>query len=210
MAAITSKPVHELVQQLDRAAVSSNKDDHDDFENSDTSCHAALLLETLGIDNWVNLFHIFTTKGEEATLTAIRALHDELPAILENDLMEEGRSEKMSALIGKALSWVDLDKSLVLNSNGPNDDCKTDVPAQVRSNPLIDFGVFSEEEKAAYSDNLDNFNLTQVGEKVARTEKGDPFIPTDSLRTVEYKYFGNAQGHGSPVPRRNMAREFNN
>ncbi|KAL3681382.1 hypothetical protein R1sor_024338 [Riccia sorocarpa] len=82
MAAITSKTVHELIQQLDKAAVTVNKDDSEEFENGDGNCHAALLIESLGIDNWVQLFHTFTTKGEEATLAAIRLLHDELPAML--------------------------------------------------------------------------------------------------------------------------------
>ncbi|KAL3683090.1 hypothetical protein R1sor_001112 [Riccia sorocarpa] len=188
MAAITSKPVHDLVQQLDRAAVTSNKEEPEDYENSNAPGHAAVLLECLGIDNWVNLFHIFTTKGEEATITAVRQLHEELPALLENDILEEGRADKMATIIGKALSWVDLDKMMLTDANNTGDECQTDVPTQVRSNPMIDFGVFSEEEKASFSDNLDNFNMMQAGEKVARTEKGDPFIPTDSPRTVEIDF----------------------
>ncbi|KAL3700568.1 hypothetical protein R1sor_018590 [Riccia sorocarpa] len=104
MAAITSKAVHELIQQLDKAAVASNKDDSEEFDNSEAACHAALMLESLGIEHWVNLFHTFTTKGEDATLAAIRLLHEELPSILENDILEEGRVDKLANIIGKALS----------------------------------------------------------------------------------------------------------
>ncbi|KAL3689440.1 hypothetical protein R1sor_015749 [Riccia sorocarpa] len=140
MAAFTSRAVHELIQQLDRAAVAANKEEIDDLENA---CQVALMIESLGIDNWVQLFHTFTTKCEETTLSAIRLLHEELTAMLENDVLEETRAEKLSTLI--------------------------------------------EDEKAAYSDCVDNFHATQAEDNSSRTDAGNPFVPTDTPRTVEYK-----------------------
>ncbi|KAL3683091.1 hypothetical protein R1sor_001113 [Riccia sorocarpa] len=180
MAAITSKAVHELVQQLDREAVATNKEEQEDLE--DANCQAALLLDSLGIENWVHIFYTFTTKGEEQALAVIRQLHEDLPAMLENDTIEEGRAEKLATLIGKALSWTDLEKSTDPDPASV-DNTQIDVSAQVRSNPLINFEFFSEEEKAEYSEYVDNFSTTQAEDNAARTDL---------------------------VQRRNMAREFGN
>ncbi|KAL3691775.1 hypothetical protein R1sor_005426 [Riccia sorocarpa] len=93
MAAIPAQSVHALIQQLDLAAVESNKEGNGD---SDSMEHAALLLESLGIHHWLGIQHTFSTKGEEATLSCIRQLHEDIPNLLEADLIEDGRADKLA------------------------------------------------------------------------------------------------------------------
>ncbi|KAL3702166.1 hypothetical protein R1sor_020188 [Riccia sorocarpa] len=97
MAAIPSKAVHSLVQQLDTAAVLANKEIDD--TNTDGDGYAALLLESLGIDNWITVLYTFKTLGEEATLNQIRQLHEDLPTLLETDMEEEARGGELAIMI---------------------------------------------------------------------------------------------------------------
>ncbi|KAL3681477.1 hypothetical protein R1sor_024433 [Riccia sorocarpa] len=188
MAAIQSKPVHALIQQLDLAAVETNREEARESEQLEAENHAALLIESLGIHHWVNIHHTYSTKGEEATLGLIRQLHDDLPNLLEADLIEDGRADKLSGMIARALSWVDLLKNTQTGdgTDGPGSNF-ADISSQVRSNPLIDFTIFSEEEKACLDEGLDSLNSNAAGDKAAVSNDGDPFIPTDTPRTVEYR-----------------------
>ncbi|KAL3683092.1 hypothetical protein R1sor_001114 [Riccia sorocarpa] len=185
MAAIQSKNVHELIQQLDMAAVEANKEvaGETDVENQ-----AALLLESLGIHHWLEIQHMYSTKGEEATLSLIRQLHEDLPNLLEADQIEDSRAEKLAGMIARVLSWTDLHKNTmnVETTEGPINVCP-DISSQVRTNPLIDFSLFSEEEKANYTESLDSLNSNSAGDKASVNDDGDPFIPTDTSRTIEYR-----------------------
>ncbi|KAL3683946.1 hypothetical protein R1sor_001968 [Riccia sorocarpa] len=186
MAAITSKPVHALIQQLDCAAVESNKEAASKHADSDNQ--AALLLECLGIHHWIGIQHTFSTKGEDATLAVIRQLHDELPSILEIDNVEDGRAAKLSNMIGRMLSWINLKKETQNDNGEPKvDGSYADISSQVRANPIINFAIFSKEERDSYAESLDNINANAAGEKALMSEDGDPFIPTDTPRTVEYR-----------------------
>ncbi|KAL3696421.1 hypothetical protein R1sor_010497 [Riccia sorocarpa] len=89
MMSISSKAVHSLVQQLDTTAIYTNRDIDD--ANGEGDGYAALLIENLGINNWITILHTFRTSGEEAALTHIRQLHEDLPSLLETDVKEEGR-----------------------------------------------------------------------------------------------------------------------
>ncbi|KAL3684852.1 hypothetical protein R1sor_002874 [Riccia sorocarpa] len=186
MAAITSKPVHALVQQLDRAAVESNREATCDQTDPDT--HAALLLECLGIHHRIGIQHTFSTKGEEAALAMIKQLHDELPTLLEADLVEDGRAEKLSNMIGRVLSWINLQKETQeLKGDDVTETACADISSQVRANPMIDFSIFSKEEQANYTESLENLNASAADERALMNADGDPFIPTDTPRTVEYR-----------------------
>ncbi|KAL3697337.1 hypothetical protein R1sor_011413 [Riccia sorocarpa] len=186
MASIASKNVHSLVQQLDLAAVTANKDI--EMSNGDGDGYAALLLESLGIDNWISILHTFMTSGEDATLALVRQLHEDLPTLLETDLEEEGRASELAKMIGKTLCWIDLDKNLLPGEiEATPDVCSVDVPSLVKSNPLICFDVFTNEEQQMLADTLDNLQSSQVDERAEFTDGGDYFIPTDTPRTIEYQ-----------------------
>ncbi|KAL3689408.1 hypothetical protein R1sor_015717 [Riccia sorocarpa] len=129
MAAIPSKAVHSLVQQLDTAAVLANKEIDD--TNTDGDGYAALLLESLGIDNWITVLYTFKTLGEEATLNQIRQLHEDLPTLLETDMEEEARGGELAIMIGKTLSWIDQDRNVLPGEVEIQPEVPTvDVPAQ--------------------------------------------------------------------------------
>ncbi|KAL3683561.1 hypothetical protein R1sor_001583 [Riccia sorocarpa] len=161
MASISSKAIHALVQQLDIAAVQANKDADSTLGEGDG--YAALLLESLGIDNWITVLHTFMTAGEDATITHIRQLHEDLPALLETDVEEEGRASELAKVIGKALSWIDLEKSVIPGEvESTPDTCTVDVPALVKSNPLICFDVFSSDEQTQLNDSLDGLHSSQI------------------------------------------------
>ncbi|KAL3687338.1 hypothetical protein R1sor_013647 [Riccia sorocarpa] len=186
MASIASTAVHTLIQQLDNAALAANKDL--DAANGEGDGYAALLLESLGIDNWITILHTFMTSGEDTTLSHIRQLHEDLPALLETDVEEEGRASDLAKIIGKTLSWIDLEKNMVPGEvDVVPDICKVDVPALVRSNPLICFDVFSNEEQQQYEDSLENLQSSQIDERSEYTDTGDYFIPTDTPRTIKYR-----------------------
>ncbi|KAL3689409.1 hypothetical protein R1sor_015718 [Riccia sorocarpa] len=131
MASVSSKAVHTLIQQLDVTVVQAKKDA--ESTNSVGDCYAALLLENLGIDNWITILHTFMTGGEDATLSLVRQLHEDLPALLETDGEEEGRVSELAKIIGKTLFWIDLEKSVIPEEVIPTpDSCSGDVPAQVK------------------------------------------------------------------------------
>ncbi|KAL2650614.1 hypothetical protein R1flu_018742 [Riccia fluitans] len=46
--------------------------------------------------------------------------------------------------------------------------------------------VFSSEEQAGYTESLDMLNVSSTNELAARTDEGDPYVPTDSARLIEY------------------------
>ncbi|KAL3687337.1 hypothetical protein R1sor_013646 [Riccia sorocarpa] len=188
MAAIPSDPskaVHNLIQQLDRAAVDNNKEFAGDSDQND---QAALLLESLGIHLWLNIQHTHSTKGEEATLNLIRQLHEDLPNILEAETIEDGKAEKLAGIIARVLSWVDLQKNTKSSSDTePNVEPCADISSQLKANPLIDFNFFSEDEKANVEEGIDNLNSSAAEEVASMNGDGDPFIPTDTPRTVEYR-----------------------
>ncbi|KAL3686484.1 hypothetical protein R1sor_009058 [Riccia sorocarpa] len=92
MAAVSSKSVHSLVQQLDRAAVELNSEDSTNDTPTSQQGQAALLLDTLGIAHWVAIQIAFSKNGEDAALTLIRQYHEELPSILEIDSVEDNDS----------------------------------------------------------------------------------------------------------------------
>ncbi|KAL3696326.1 hypothetical protein R1sor_010402 [Riccia sorocarpa] len=188
MAAIPSTAVHALIQQLDKAAVEVNKEGVSESDPNEQENQAALLLESLGIHHWMNIQHTFSTKGEDATLSLIRQLHDELPNLLEADSIEDSRADKLSGIIARVLSWTDLKK----NSHGSDKPDGSagmcaDICTQVKTNPMINFAIFSEEEKASFTEGLDSLNAAAAGEKAAVNDDGDPYIPTDTPRTVEYR-----------------------
>ncbi|KAL3700567.1 hypothetical protein R1sor_018589 [Riccia sorocarpa] len=188
MAAISSKNVHALFQQLDMAAVLANKEV--DSTNTDRDGYSALLLESLGIDNWISILHTCMTSGEEATLNQIRQLHEDLPSLLETDMEEEGRAANLARLIGRTLSWIDEDKNVLPEDIEPiQETLSVDVPTLVKTNPLICFEVFSSEEQQQLADSLDNLQTSQIEENAEFTQGGDYFIPTDTPRTVEYHLF---------------------
>ncbi|KAL3686412.1 hypothetical protein R1sor_008986 [Riccia sorocarpa] len=180
LAAITSRSVHNLIQQLDHAAVEVNSDNNDTLSQQG---QAALLLDTLGISHWIALQFAFSKNGEEAALALVRQYHDELPQILEVDLIEDSRSEKLAADISVALSWDSLERKIPVDESNS----VADVPTQVKNNPLISFDHFTEEEKSAYTNQLDNFSMTQASDLAANFDAGDPFVPVDTPRTVEYR-----------------------
>ncbi|KAL3696332.1 hypothetical protein R1sor_010408 [Riccia sorocarpa] len=186
MASISSKSVHTLVQQLDSAALLANKEVDD--ANGEGDGYAALLLESLGIDNWITIMHTYMTAGEEATKSLIRQLHEDLPSLLETDAEEEGRASDLARMISKTLSWVDSDKNVLpCEVEKAPEVCKVNVPALVRSNPLICFDVFSEEEQQVMADSLENLQTSQIDERSEFTDGGDYFIPTDTPRMIEYR-----------------------
>ncbi|KAL3689803.1 hypothetical protein R1sor_016112 [Riccia sorocarpa] len=190
MAAIPAKAVHALVQQLDLAAVENNKELGGD-DQMEQEHHAVLLLESLGIHHWLSIQHTFSSKGEEATLTLIRQLHEELPNLLEADSIEDGRADKLAGIIARVLSWTDLNKNSQTQdgADGVNGSC-ADISSQVKANPLINFSIFSEEEKMNFTEGLDNLNANAAEEKASVNDGGDPYIPIDTPRTIEYRVSG--------------------
>ncbi|KAL3702163.1 hypothetical protein R1sor_020185 [Riccia sorocarpa] len=184
MASIRSESVHRLIQDLDREAIEANRQSVADADGVDIDAHAVLLLESLGIENWIQIRHTAKVKGDEAALNLVRKLQEDLPSVLKTDQLDETRALKHATMIGRALIWVDLEKNVYLKPEEKED--QVDVSAQIRNNPLIDFDVFSSEEQAGYTENLDNLSNSLAGETVAMSDKGDPFVPTDSARTIEY------------------------
>ncbi|KAL2652426.1 hypothetical protein R1flu_020554 [Riccia fluitans] len=188
LASILSKAVHSLIQQLDCTAVEANRLALLDAVNSQPESAAALLLENLGIDHWFQLQVTFSVNGEEAALALIHKFHNELPTLLELDQMEETRAEKHMEMIGTVLSWVDLDRnSIPVDDSTAGKKTSVDILSQVRANPLINFAVFSSEEQAGYTESLDMLNVSSTDELAARTDEGDPYVPTDSARLIEYR-----------------------
>ncbi|KAL3687757.1 hypothetical protein R1sor_014066 [Riccia sorocarpa] len=57
----------------------------------------------------------------------------------------------------------------------------------VKSNPLINFAIFTEEEKASFTEGLESLTASATGEKASVNDNGDPYIPTDTPRTIEYR-----------------------
>ncbi|KAL3689799.1 hypothetical protein R1sor_016108 [Riccia sorocarpa] len=180
MAAIYNRLIHKTVQDFDIAAVTLNEKNL----ATDVDGHAALLCEYLGIEHWINIHHTYATEGVDAAVNLVTQLHEDLPTIQENDLMEEQAAEKTADQIGKVLSWVDLDKNTEKSPEKPVESLEIDVSTLVRSNPLINFSLLSEEDRAHYSESLDQ--LTQ-SEGSSNTDTGIPVVPTDSPRMLELR-----------------------
>ncbi|KAL3679280.1 hypothetical protein R1sor_022236 [Riccia sorocarpa] len=180
MAAVTSKNVHSVIQQLDRVAVELNNESNDPLSQQG---QVALLLDTLGIAHWISLQFTFKTNGADAAVALIRQYHEELPQILEIDSVEDSRSEKLAANIALALSWDTLERNIPVDETVK----LPDVPTQVKSNPLISFEHFTEDEKCQFSDQLDNFAVTQATGCAVIEDIRDPFVPVDTPRNVEYR-----------------------
>ncbi|KAL3677854.1 hypothetical protein R1sor_020810 [Riccia sorocarpa] len=141
------------------------------------------------------------TAGEEATIAHIRQLHEDLPTLLETDMEEEGRAAELDVMIGKALSWIDADKNVLPSTiEAAPDVCKVDIPALVKSNPLIGFDEFSNEEQQQLEESLDNLHASQIEDHSEYTDGGDHFIPVDTPRTVEYRV---SDKHASEFQSRN-------
>ncbi|KAL3702031.1 hypothetical protein R1sor_020053 [Riccia sorocarpa] len=189
LAAIPAKSVHLLIQQLDKMSIDANRATQLDAEGAQNEGQAALLLESLGIDHWLSVQHTFATKGEEAACTLVRKLHMELTNILETDQIEETRAEKIAACIGTVLSWVDSDK----NTESISEPAKSTSPPKdpsslLRTNPLLNLDALTSEEKAFYDEGLESLKSgSMLNDLASMTAEGDPFVPTDSQRMIEYK-----------------------
>ncbi|KAL3690535.1 hypothetical protein R1sor_016844 [Riccia sorocarpa] len=155
MAMVNSQSVHTTIQQLDHAAVALNNAEAQKDESLQQG-QAALIVETLGIGHWMKIQFAFSTGGEDKALALVQQYHEELPSILDCDTEEEIRSETLASNIMLALSWENEEKSI------PKETDLLDVPALVKANPLISFEHFTEEERAAYDDELENFSNTHL------------------------------------------------
>ncbi|KAL3701755.1 hypothetical protein R1sor_019777 [Riccia sorocarpa] len=183
LAAIFAKSVHLLIQKLDRLSIEANRQTGLDTENSQNENNAALLLECLGIEQWLSIQHTFATSGEEVTLSLIRKLHGELPNIMEADLIDEARSEKHAAMIGTVLSWVDSDKNTVATiSESKSEESTVDPSSQLRANPLLSMDTLSTEEQAFCNESMESLKTDSTADLSLINEDGDPYVPTDSYR----------------------------
>ncbi|KAL2644520.1 hypothetical protein R1flu_012107 [Riccia fluitans] len=92
-------------------------------------------------------------------------------------------------MIGAALTWVDLDKNTLSSSSASSSvsSISVGVTSQLRSTPMINFEIFSEEEKAFYIKTIEVLDASTTSNLASVTEDGDPFMPVDSPRMIEYK-----------------------